>query len=126
MGRKALLSISMFGAILSLVLVGFGLNNSLVTISSLAIITFVMSFAVGLGPVPFVMISEVAPPHAVSALSSIALSLNWIVNFFVGLVFLPLRDLLSGGEIGKDGRVFYLFAVILSASSFVLLGRYRG
>ncbi|KAM6500706.1 General substrate transporter [Amanita muscaria] len=127
MGRKALLSVSLFGAILSLVLVGFGLNNSLVTVSSMAIITFVMSFAIGLGPIPFVMISEVAPPHAVSALSSIALSLNWIVNFFVGLVFLPLRDLLSGGgDISKEGRVFYLFAVILSASSFVLLGRYRG
>jgi len=34
------------------------------------------SFAVGLGPIPFVMIPEVSPPQAVSALSSIALSLN--------------------------------------------------
>lgn len=25
--------------------------------------TFVTSFAIGLGPVPFVLISEVAPPH---------------------------------------------------------------
>jgi SP family facilitated glucose transporter-like MFS transporter 3 len=81
----------------------------------------------------------------VSALSSVALSLNCvlhsesvilcvcnglsflgIVNFFVGLVFLPLRDLLAGGDPEKEGRVFYVFAVVLFASAFVLLRKYRG
>ncbi|OBZ75225.1 hypothetical protein A0H81_04625 [Grifola frondosa] len=42
-----------------------------------------------IGPVPFVMIPEVSPHHAVSALSSVGLSVNWISNFLVGLVFLP-------------------------------------
>jgi CCR4-NOT transcription complex subunit 1 len=126
MGRKQLLSISIFGALLSLTMVGFGLNSGFVTLSSVAIISFVMSFAVGLGPIPFVMIPEVSPVHAVSSLSSVALSLNWIVNFFVGLTFLPLRNLLSGGESTKEGRVFYIFAVVLSASAFSLLKRYRG
>ncbi|KAJ7871495.1 general substrate transporter [Mycena olivaceomarginata] len=126
MGRRQLLTLSTLGAISSLVLVGLGLNTSIVTLSSVAILTFVTSFAIGLGPVPFVMIPEVSPYHAVSALSSIALSLNWTANFIVGLVFLPLRNLLSDGEATKEGRVFYLFAVALFASMFSLSRVYRG
>ncbi|KAJ7756825.1 general substrate transporter [Mycena maculata] len=126
MGRKQLLTISTVGAIASLTLVGLGLNTGIVTLSSIAILTFVTSFATGLGPVPFVMIPEVSPYHAVSALSSIALSLNWVANFLVGLVFLPLRNFLADGEATKEGRVFYVFAVALFTSMFSLSRVYRG
>ena len=61
MGRKQLLSISIAGILVSLCLVGTGLNTSTVALSSVAIMTFIMSFAIGLGPVPFVMIPEVSP-----------------------------------------------------------------
>ncbi|KAF8200019.1 hypothetical protein K438DRAFT_2015984 [Mycena galopus ATCC 62051] len=120
LGGRQLLTLSGLGAISSLILVGLGLNTGTVTLSSVAILTFVTSFATGLGPVPFVMIPEVSPYQAVSALSSIALSLNWTANFLVGLVFLPLRNFLSDGEATKEGRVFYLFAVALFASMFSL------
>ncbi|KAF4578645.1 hypothetical protein EYR36_000452 [Pleurotus pulmonarius] len=126
MGRRPLLTVSTVGAIISLLAVGYGLDSNYVTLSSIAIITFVMSFAVGLGPVPFVMIPEVSPFYAVSALSSTGLSLNWIANFFVGLVFLPLRNFLSGASHDKDGRVFYLFALILALSMGALSRVYRG
>ncbi|KAF8184964.1 general substrate transporter [Mycena galopus ATCC 62051] len=126
LGRRQLLTLSGLGAISSLILVGLGLNTGTVTLSSVAILTFVTSFATGLGPVPFVMIPEVSPYQAVSALSSIALSLNWTANFLVGLVFLPLRNFLSDGEATKEGRVFYLFAVALFASMFSLSRVYRG
>ncbi|CCM03829.1 uncharacterized protein FIBRA_05978 [Fibroporia radiculosa] len=110
LGRKQLLSISAAGAIISLLGVGFGLDSDMVALASVTILSFVASFAIGIGPVPFVMIPEVSPHHAVSALSSVALSLNWIANFLVGLVFLPLRNLLSHGEHDREGRVFYVFA----------------
>ncbi|KAH9925279.1 general substrate transporter [Fomitopsis serialis] len=125
-GRKQLLSVSAGGAILSLLGVGFGLNSSLVALASVTIISFVASFAVGIGPVPFVMIPEVSPSHAVSALSSVGLSLNWIANFLVGLVFLPLRNALSQGDEDKEGRVFYVFAALLAFCTFVLFRVYRG
>ncbi|KAI0948397.1 hypothetical protein AcV7_009153 [Taiwanofungus camphoratus] len=76
LGRKQLLAMSAGGAFLSLLGVGFGLNSGLVALASVTILTFVASFAIGIGPVPFVMISEVSPRHAVSALSSVGLSLN--------------------------------------------------
>ncbi|EED78836.1 predicted protein [Postia placenta Mad-698-R] len=103
-GRKQLLSLSACGALLSLLGVGFGLDVGAVTLASITILTFIASFAIGIGPVPFVMISEVSPQYAVSALSSVALSLNWIANFLVGLVFLPLRNVLSQGDPEKEGR----------------------
>ncbi|KAI0340688.1 general substrate transporter [Trametopsis cervina] len=125
LGRKTLLSISAGGAILSLVGVGLGLNAGVVALASVAILTFVASFAIGIGPVPFVMIPEVSPKHAVSALSSVGLSLNWIANFLVGLVFLPLRHLLAHGDPNKEGRIFYLFAAMLAFCTFVLFRFYR-
>jgi hypothetical protein len=125
-GRRRLLQISVVGALVSHVAVGIGLNTGAVVISSIAVMTFVMSFAIGLGPVPFVLISEVSPPHAVSALSSVALSLNWTANFLVGLVFLPLRNLLAGGDAMKEGRVFYVFAALLSVTACILSKVYRG
>jgi len=120
MGRKALLFISIGGAFVSLLAVGYGLDSGMKALSSLAIITFVASFAVGLGPIPFVIISDVAPYHAVSALSSAALSINWISNFIVGLVFLPLRNFLEWGNPDNEGRVFYVFAAILGGVSVAL------
>ncbi|KAJ3553577.1 hypothetical protein NM688_g3534 [Phlebia brevispora] len=126
LGRKTLLALSATGALLSLVGVGYGLDSGLVAVASVTILTFVASFAIGIGPVPFVMIPEVSPLHAVSALSSVGLSLNWVANFLVGLVFLPLRNLLAQGDPMKEGRIFYLFAAMLAFCTVVLFKFYRG
>ncbi|KAI5983866.1 general substrate transporter [Pisolithus albus] len=125
LGRKQLMRLSVAGAILSHLAVGYGLDAGMVSISSIAIAVFVMSFAIGLGPVPFVIIPEVAPSHASSSISSVALSVNWIMNFVVGLVFLPLRNFLANGDPTKEGRVFYVFAGALLCSSLAFSKFYR-
>ncbi|KAJ7184195.1 hypothetical protein C8R46DRAFT_1158597 [Mycena filopes] len=108
MGRRQLLTLSTLGALVSLVFVGFGLNNGFITLSSIAILTFVMSFAIGLGTYSL---------RDDSRRSS---------NFLVGLVFLPLRNFLADGDATKEGRVFYIFAVALFLSMFPLSRVYRG
>lgn len=120
LGRTKLLTISIIGALVSLLAAGLGLNTGFVSMASVSILSFVTSFAIGLGPIPFVIISEVSPPQAVSSISSVALSLNWSLNFLVGLLFLPLRNFLAGGDATKEGRVFYVFAAVLFLSSFTL------
>ncbi|KAL5532926.1 HGT20 [Sanghuangporus sanghuang] len=125
MGRKSLLNISMLGSFISLLAVGYGLDANQKMLASVAIITFVASFACGMGPVPFVVISDIAPYHAVGALSSAALSLNWIANFTVGLIFLPLRNFLAWGDPFREGRVFYVFAAALATFGFALNLVYR-
>lgn len=125
LGRKQLLTISCFCAFVSLVLAGYSLDANMGTLSSISTTTFVMSFAIGLGPIPFIMIPEVSPSYGVSSISSVAFSLNWICNFLVGLLFLPTRNLLSGGDPAKEGRVFYAFGTVLILSSLMLLKLYR-
>ncbi|KAF9532431.1 general substrate transporter [Crepidotus variabilis] len=114
LGRRKIFILSTFVAVCSVILIGYGLNSNSPKLASVAIVTFIMAFAFGLGPIPFVILPEVSPRHAVSALSSIALSTNWIVGFVVGLVFIPFQYLLSGGDELKEGRIFYLFAGLLS------------
>lgn len=63
LGRRQLLTISTLGALLSLLTVGIAMDSDLGAIASVGIVTFVMSFAVGLGPIPFIMIPEVSPFH---------------------------------------------------------------
>ncbi|KAI5124073.1 hypothetical protein M0805_003900 [Coniferiporia weirii] len=125
MGRKYLLNMSIIGGILSLLAVGYSLDAGSKVVSSVAIISFVASFSLGMGPVPFVVISDIAPYHAVAALSSAALSLNWIANFMVGLIFLPLRNFLAWGDPLREGRVFYVFALLLALFGMALNTVYR-
>ena len=47
------------------------------------------------------------------------------VNALVGLVFLPLRTALSGGDSDREGYVFYLFAAVLAGFSIMLSRVYR-
>ena len=48
-----------------------------------------------------------------------------ICNFIVGLLFLPLRSMLSGGDAEYEGRVFYLFGSLLLVSFLVLYRLYE-
>ncbi|KAF5391717.1 hypothetical protein D9757_001669 [Collybiopsis confluens] len=142
LGRKPLLFLSVAGAVTSLIILGLGLDfagasgsqgpTAWTTVSSVFIVFFVMSFAIGLGPVPFVMIPEISPFHAVSALSTIALTLNWLTNFSVSLLFLPLRNALSGGppnspnhDPGKVGHVFWIFAAVLTLVMGIVWSKWK-
>lgn len=70
-GHRKLLIISIIGILASLVVLGYGLNAGWTMASSIATLSFVSAFAMGMGPIPFVMIPEVSPlyvsslqPHA--------------------------------------------------------------
>ena len=110
LGRRSLFLYSAgIMAAVTLVLAWSMDTNMWPSLSAVAIIGFVAAFAVGLGPIPFLMIPEIVDTQAVSTAGSIALSTNWICNFVVSAGFLVVRNALGGG-----GKVFYLFAVILA------------
>jgi len=140
-GRRQLLLFSAVGMGIMAILLAKGLDNHWANLSAFAIVTFIVSvilfifltaqaaFAVGLGPVPFLLVSEMVPPHAVPALSSLALAASWITTFLVGKFFLPLRELLTTpvdptdpeSPVEGEGRVFYVFAVFLAIATLVTL-----
>jgi MFS transporter, SP family, solute carrier family 2 (facilitated glucose transporter), member 3 len=60
-GHRKLLIVSFVGIVVSLVILGFALNAEWKVTSSIATLSFVSAFAMGLGPIPFVIIPEVSP-----------------------------------------------------------------
>lgn len=49
-----------------------------------------------------------------------------ISNFIIGMVFLPLRNLLASGDASKEGRVFYVIAGVFAVSFGIFSRAYRG
>ena len=119
-GRRPLLLFGFFGTAVSLMLIAFavlvpGLLPDWVVIASLA--AYIASFAISLGPLPHVMMSEIFPLRVRGAGMSMASVSNWGFNFVVVFAF-PL--LLQG--IGLSGT-FLLFAVVCIGGVFFTLAR---
>ncbi|GAA5944298.1 hypothetical protein JCM3775_003318 [Rhodotorula graminis] len=121
LGRRSLLLVSLSAMSLSTAVLGWAINTEHFVVASAGIIAFVVSFAVGLGPVPFVLVGELPPKEASSATASIAVAVNWLSNLAVGIGFLPLRDWLAGSS-DKSGSVFFLFTA-LTALGVVVVSR---
>ena len=103
LGRKPCLLLSMVGMGISSLLLGIAIIKDIAALSVIAVVAFVGSFGLGLGPVPFILSSELVGPEAVGATQSWALVANWTATFIVSLFFPVVNKAL-----GK-GRVFFLF-----------------
>jgi sugar porter (SP) family MFS transporter len=108
-GRRVLLLIGTVGASASLILLGVyfqsaTLQHDVGWVGLVALIAFIASFAVGLGPVFWLMISEIFPLGIRSKAMSVCTVANWFFNFLVSYFFLSL---VSG--VGKPGT-FWLYA----------------
>lgn len=60
-------------------------------VAVVATLTFVLFFAVGPGSIPWMITAELFSQGPRPAAMSIAVLVNWLSNFLVGLFFLPLR-----------------------------------
>ena len=108
-GRRLLLVIGTGGCILSLALLGVffasnGLQHSASWVALVCLIVYIASFAVGLGPVFWLMISEIFPLTVRSPAMSLSTVGNWTANFLVSSFFLTLVDAIS-----REGT-FWLYA----------------
>ncbi len=108
-GRRPLLVSGLIGMAFSLVILGFsffieGEGSGLTAI--FAMLIYVAFFAVSLGPVAWLIISEVYPLGIRGRAMGIATFANWISNYFVSLTFLSLI-----GILGAFGT-FWLYAII--------------
>jgi SP family galactose:H+ symporter-like MFS transporter len=116
-GRRPLLLVGLAGMVSSLVLLGvsFYLTSLLGLLGDLAtvgLMLYVASFAIGLGPVFWLLISEIYPLKVRGLAMSIASEANWGSNLIVALTFLTLIQF-----IGRSGT-FWFYAVI-GAFAFV-------
>ncbi|GAA5835757.1 hypothetical protein JCM11251_007418 [Rhodosporidiobolus azoricus] len=119
LGRRSLLLLSLSIMCLSTAVLGWSINTGHFYVASAFIMLFVVGFALGLGPVPFVLVGEMPVEEAKSATASVAVAVNWTSNLLVGIGFLPLRDYLASDG-GGSGTVFYIFTICTAVGAVVL------
>eukprot|EP01040_Poterioochromonas_malhamensis_P012332 gene12332-13484_t len=86
--RRTLLLWSALGSILAMLLIMAALSEVINRAFSLgAMLLFVTSFAVGLGPIPWLIVAEMFDSKYVATAMSLACIVNWTCNFIVGLSF---------------------------------------
>jgi SP family facilitated glucose transporter-like MFS transporter 1 len=90
-GRRPLLLLSLLGMSVFSALLGISTLGHIPIGSSLSAALFVASFGIGLGPIPFLIISELAPAPAVGVAQSSGATANWIATFLVVFIF-PYLD----------------------------------
>lgn len=106
LGRKTCLLASITGMGTTSVLLAIGIMQSIPILSAVAVIIFVSSFGLGLGPIPFILPSEFVDANAVGATQSWALAANWIATFIVAQFFPILNEWMGKGE------VYFIFAAM--------------
>jgi SP family galactose:H+ symporter-like MFS transporter len=116
-GRRPLLLVSLAGMALSLFVLGLAfslpqLSDSLGWIAVASLMVYVGSFAIGLGPVFWLMLSEIYPLRIRGRAMSVGTIANWSANFIVALSFLTLTQVL-----GRPAT-FWLYAIISIGSWF--------
>lgn len=114
-GRKPLLYIGFAGAAASLSMIALGAWTHAQWLDLIAIVGMVLyiaAFAASLGPLPYVMMSEVYPRHVRALGMSMATLANWGLNFVVVFSF-PILVAAFG-----LGGVFTFYAAVCAAGLF--------
>jgi sugar porter (SP) family MFS transporter len=119
LGRRPLLLIGVGGMVASLVFLGiaFRLKDAsgiLGWLSAGSLMFYVGAFAIGMGPVFWLLIAEIYPLNVRGLAMSVATVFNWGANLIVGVTFLSLINML-----GRSGT-FWLFALMGLVSWFFI------
>ncbi|KAI9483554.1 MAG: major facilitator superfamily domain-containing protein [Benjaminiella poitrasii] len=104
-GRRSLLLVSEAGSCVFCITLTIGYVYEVNPLMVVSIFGYVIFFAIGLGPVPWVIIPELSPVYASSSVGSIATAANWSMNFLIGQCF-PLIFARI------EGYTFIIFVVV--------------
>ncbi|KAK9123323.1 hypothetical protein Sjap_012925 [Stephania japonica] len=117
LGRKVLLIWSFSGMAVAMVLQAtagsfFGSGSRASYLSFGGMLLFVLTFAGGAGPVPGLLLSEIFPSRIRAKAMAFCMSVHWVVNFFVGLLFLSLMEQLGPQLLYLMFSTFCLMAIV--------------
>lgn len=104
-GRKPLLLLSVTTMALCSVCISMGLLRQLDYLAAGGCFGFIFGFSVGLGQIPFLMVSELSSHEVVGMAQSIGTMFNWVANVAVAYLFPMLR------EVFGDSTFFMFFFV---------------
>ncbi|KAH6758818.1 Major facilitator superfamily protein [Perilla frutescens var. frutescens] len=117
LGRKLLLLSSFLGMAMAM---GFQViaasdifsGSANLCLSVGGMLLFVLTFALGAGPVPGLLLSEILPSRIRAKAMAVCMSIHWVINFFVGLLFLNLLEMLGPQILYTIFATFCLMAVV--------------
>ena len=85
------------------------MTGALKMITVLSVVFYIASFAISLGPIFWLIISEIYPLRVRGRAMSLATLSNWLFNMLVASTFLTLTE-----KLGKAGA-FWFYAVVCVA-----------
>jgi len=125
-GRKPLLYLGLGGMVLSLMVLSISftfhesMGGALKWTSFFSMIIYAPFFAISLGPIAWLLISEVFPVKIRGVGMSIATMVNWVSNFLIANTFLSLGRVTTGemphpagdGMLVNPGGAFFIYALV--------------
>lgn len=119
-GRRPLLLCGTAGMVLSLLILSlvFALNPAHIGgLTLLMLLLYIVAFAIGMGPVFWVMSAELFPTSVRATGASASTLCNWAANLLVSLTFLSL--------IGAIGTSFtFIIYALMGVAAFLFIWRY--
>jgi len=123
-GRKPLLLVGSFGMFVSLTVLGLSIYfHKLGIISLISILAFIGSFALSMGPVVWVLLSEIFPNRIRGVAMSIAVGAMWLFNAIVANSF-PLINRSSINNDMFNGALPYFVFASLCVVTFIFVWKY--
>ena len=127
-GRRPLLLTGIAGMIVSLGVLGLAFlmmaaNAALAWVAVVTLMAYVAFFAIGLGPIFWLLISEIYPLKIRGLAEGTSAAANWIFNLLVSITFLTLV------EIFGPSWTFWLYGLLAVAAwifSYVLVPETKG
>ncbi|PQP96533.1 putative plastidic glucose transporter 2 isoform X1 [Prunus yedoensis var. nudiflora] len=116
-GRKLLLLWSFFGMAISMSLQVaaasfYSSGSGSLYLSVGGMLMFVLTFALGAGPVPGLLLPEIFPSRIRAKAMAVCMSVHWVINFFVGLLFLQLLEQFGPRLLYSIFGTFCMLAVV--------------
>ncbi len=110
-GRKPLLIVGTLGMTLGIGIMGWTIyTNNLGVLSLVGLLGFIASFAMSMGPIVWVMLSEIFPNRIRSTAMAIAVGAQWLANMVVQWLF----PIVNEGQVNQEGfngaLPYFLFA----------------
>ncbi|MBC3845228.1 sugar porter family MFS transporter [Winogradskyella echinorum] len=120
-GRKPLLYIGSVGMILGFLLLAITLQtNSVGLLSLIGVLLFIASFALSMGPVVWVLLSEMFPNKIRSVAMSVAVAAQWAANYVVSHSFpVVMGSDLNNSATWNGSLPYYIFIVFILVIVFV-------
>lgn len=120
-GRKPLLYIGSAGMILGFLLLGVSLQQQSVgMVSLIGVLIFIASFALSMGPVVWVLLSEMFPNKIRSVAMSVAVAAQWAANYIVTQSFpVVLGSEANNSQPWNGSMPYFIFIAFILIIVFV-------